>query len=82
MTQAYYAPCHPACTKYGSSKRGLTCLLIHGACARWLSTSTADKAERRFRQRLADYRAGHRAPPEEWRVPGTCLAEVLGAAAE
>jgi hypothetical protein len=35
----------------------------------------------RFSARLVDYRSGRRAPPEEWRVPGTCLAEVLGAAA-
>jgi hypothetical protein len=42
------------------------------------SDADADLAEQRFKKRLSDYRGGHAAPPEAWRVPGKCLAEVLG----
>jgi hypothetical protein len=45
------------------------------------SDADADLAARRFKKRLADYRSGHRATPEAWRQPGTCLAEVLAAVA-
>jgi hypothetical protein len=41
------------------------------------SVADAAKAEKRFRQRLAHYRARRAAPPEEWRVPGSCLAQAL-----
>jgi hypothetical protein len=34
-------------------------------------------AEQRFAVRLAAYRAGHVAPPVEWLLPGSCLAEAL-----
>ncbi len=43
----------------------------------WGSDADADLAEQRFKKRLAAYRAGHRAAPEAWQRPGTCLAEVL-----
>jgi hypothetical protein len=45
------------------------------------SDADAAWAEKRFRKRLADYRARRHAPPAEWQVPGTRLAEVLAAAA-
>jgi hypothetical protein len=47
----------------------------------WGSDADADKAEQRFSKRLAAYRAGLRATPAKWQVPGTCLAEVLNAPA-
>ncbi len=43
----------------------------------WGSDADADKAAQRFSGRLAAYRAGRCAPPVEWQVPGTCLAEAL-----
>jgi hypothetical protein len=44
------------------------------------SDADAARAEKRFRKRLADYRARHRAPPEKWQLPGSRLAEVLARA--
>jgi hypothetical protein len=47
----------------------------------WGSDADAALAEKRLCQRLADYRSGRCAPPEAWRRPGSCLAEVLNAPA-
>jgi hypothetical protein len=44
----------------------------------WGSDADADLAEKRFTGRLCRYRAGHVAPPAEWLLPGSCLAEALG----
>jgi hypothetical protein len=45
---------------------------------RWLgSDADAALAEKRFRKRLDDHRAGHCAPPA-WLLPGSCLAAALG----
>jgi hypothetical protein len=43
----------------------------------WGSDADAAKAEKRFKMRLSRYRAGLVAPPAEWQVPGTRLAEAL-----
>jgi hypothetical protein len=82
------------CTKNGSKsikmgQMGLTSLLIHGSTldldpwreGPWGSDADADLAEKRFRQRLAHYRARRAAPPEAWLRRGSCLAEVLNAPA-
>jgi hypothetical protein len=70
---------------------GPACPVIPSQCrAGWGSTregqlgsdADADKAESRFKCRLAAYRARRAAPPVEWQVPGTRLAEVLAAAPE
>jgi hypothetical protein len=43
----------------------------------WGSDADADKAERRFKVQLSCYRTRRAAPPEEWQVPGSRLAEAL-----
>jgi hypothetical protein len=43
----------------------------------WGTAADAALAEQRFTVRLARYRAGHRATPEAWQRPGSCLAEAL-----
>jgi hypothetical protein len=50
---------------------------------KWGSDADADKAERRFAQRLSRCRAGlhDAAVPEAWRQPGTRLAQELAAPA-
>ncbi len=56
-------------------------LLSRPASRPWGSDADADLAEDRFKKRLADYRSDRRAPPAKWLLPGSCLAEVLAAAA-
>jgi hypothetical protein len=47
----------------------------------WGSDADAALAEKRFKNRLCEYRSGTHVPPEAWLLPGSRLAEVLNAPA-